>query len=383
MKLKTITLIIASAMAFGLAGCSAKPVSIEIAASQVQETGVTAEAATEATEAATAATVVVETPAVQENTVISNPDSAVSVSNADIVTSVESNNAADELETEDPALIIADFEAANNNTISYVESENSTDELETEDPALIIADFEAANGTMDIEFSENDAGPVNASEIPDSQMECIMNNQSVWEIEFSNGEDRYTVVDLDRDGLYEVLSYTWGGSANLSYSYLYEVNADLSGMTKVASWEPNMSGEGNSLAEVDWDSFKPMFIDFGDGTYGYIVSHVYKAGAAGSLLTNNLLCFTVDGTVGMTPISFLNISYDDEGNLISTYSDGNGAEISEDEYHYLTNSLLYGSDWTYLNIRWFNPLSNIDSFDSNSLLLNLEIAGSETHYGNN
>ena len=219
MKLKTITLIIASAMAFGLAGCSAKPVSIEIAASQVQETGVTAEAATEATEA-TAATVVIETPAVQENTVVANPDSAVSVSNADIVTSVESNNAADELETEDPALIIADFEAANNNTVSYVESENSTDELETEDPALIIADFNAANGTMDIEFSENDAGPVNTSEIPDSQMECIMNNQSVWEIEFSNGEDRYTVVDLDRDGLYEVLSYTWGGSANLSYSYL-------------------------------------------------------------------------------------------------------------------------------------------------------------------
>lgn len=380
MKLKTITLIIASAMAFGLAGCSAKPVSIEIAASQVQETGVTAEAATEAT---TAATVVVETPAVQENTVAANPDSVVSVSSADIVTSVESNNDADELETEDPALIIADFEAANNNTASYVESENSTDELETEDPALIIADFEAANGNSNTEFTENDAGPINATNVPENQMDCIMANQSVWEIEFSNGDDRYTVVDLDRDGLYEVLSYTWGGSANFSYSYLYEVNADLSGMTKAASWVPELSGDANTFSEIDWNTFQPIFIDFGDGTYGYIVSDVLRAGAEGSLVTNKLLCFTVDGTVAMTNISSLNNSYNEEGNLIATYSDGNGAEISEDEYHYLTNSLLDESGWTFLNIDWFNPDSSIDNFDSDSLRLNLEIAGSETHYGSN
>ena len=268
--------------------------------------------------------------------------------------------------------------------VDSTDGDSDDDDADDDNPISGVIDDIDNDGFDEPVFTENDAGAFYEKEIPADQLDCIMNNRDVWEIEFSNGYDEYAVVDLDHDGLYEVLTDTTGGSGFFTYAGLYEVNADLSGMTMVAYWDPELVEDTDFYPEIDFFSeMYPVYV-LGDGTYLYTVSNTIRGGMYGSSTYNYYLYFMPSGEVKMDLVSVYSIVHEEANDAgVITYYDGNNIEITESEYLLSMDPIARLSGVARvgdLSIRWFvtgqDPLS---SFDDEDIRFNLEISANETH----
>ncbi len=175
----------------------------------------------------------------------------------------------------------------------------------------------------------------------EDQIACIVANRSVWEITESNGSDRYAITDLDNDTHYEIVCITNGGSGNYTYTRIYEVNNECSGISLMAEFAPNLTGETTPgvLAEIDWLSGDINYSRLSNGTYYYEMFNAWSAGTAAGFGSQTVIVSF--GTSGVATDALA--SYENR-NGETLFYDAAGIEISEYDYETAFDVIMLEGD---------------------------------------
>ena len=166
------------------------------------------------------------------------------------------------------------------------------------------------------------------------QLQVIFDNASVWE---ASEEDRidsdwyclYAITDLDNDGLLEVCKRAVFGNGPQTRLWMYEVTDDRS----IVRLESEVD-EGIDYVSSNYPDFENHeTIEFYQDEAGihYLV-HDCKSYGLTSVYNNYEVMALINNRITINDVCFL---HSENADAVITYFDGDGNEISEEEYNQL------------------------------------------------
>lgn len=164
----------------------------------------------------------------------------------------------------------------------------------------------------------------------DSQFTLLAENRDIWvvPIEFADEIYRFTVLDMDNDGLLEVIVANWGGTGHYTYSRFYEIGKE----GKLKELETSFA-EGDSQPDIIaeqmtvYHSFSPE----GMRDY-YIVYDEIRERPDCYVYRSSSLCM-VDDYILETPLARQTVTYGGVDYARHTLSeDCRGNLLTEEEY---------------------------------------------------
>lgn len=206
------------------------------------------------------------------------------------------------------------------------------------------------------EPSHDPNAPVVGTASLEDQIAVFVANRSVWEITESSDTDYYAITDFDNDGHYEILCVTTGGSGRYTYTKLYEINNECTGVYLVTEFIPEYA---NSNCEIDWFNSDYNYSRLADGTYCYEVFNNWSAGATSYGAQKIELSFTPSG-VTTAPLGSWSCTDD-----VFEYFDANRNPVSEYDYDIAFDStMLSGTTFGSIHIEYTRDFYSSSPFSS-------------------
>ena len=184
----------------------------------------------------------------------------------------------------------------------------------------------------------------------EEQIRVLEENRSLWA--FDEGDYApdwfYTFVDLDHNGLLEVLSASTQGSGMFTYVRYYEVLPDGSGVKNL--YHADMEIEGpDDWPEIVLETI-PCYYDPAADRYYYVCANLTRDGAAHSVTQVAVLCLK-DGKAEWEPLAVMDIQQTEDGEQIR-YFDGAGNTITEQDYQSAEKRRFAGMERSELKPEW-------------------------------
>ena len=184
----------------------------------------------------------------------------------------------------------------------------------------------------------------------EEQRRLLEENRSLWA--FDEGEYApdwyYTFTDLDHNGLPEVISASTQGSGIFTYAHFYEVLPDGSGVKNL--YHADLAVEGpDDWPEIIRDSL-PCYYDRATDHYYYVCANDVRDGAAHGMTQLAALCLK-DGVAEWEYLAAMDVQWTEAGEQTS-YTDGAGNPISEQEYDSAVERRFAGMEQTELTLDW-------------------------------
>lgn len=164
-----------------------------------------------------------------------------------------------------------------------------------------------------------------------AQIQIIADNADVWKNTSEYEMYSYTVTDLDGNGRLELIASYMAGTGMYTFSDYYEVNEALDGIS-LCTYDVM---EGDSQPDIMLDE-ATRYSDASTGTNYYIIDDVLRNGMSESYVLKDVVVLK-DGVVTVDNLGVCANIGDEDGNVVSTYQDANGNEITEEEYGELEN----------------------------------------------
>lgn len=198
---------------------------------------------------------------------------------------------------------------------------------------------------------------------------CIENRQ-VWEFgENSVGNCGYCFIDLDFDGMPELVSTSTQGSGLFTTDFFYKINSEKSAVESLP-----LSGNGNAdfklNAAQDGDYMK--LLRDGDGNMFYFFCSYARASAGNYAVSYSRV--TVSGGKVQSELLFSEDVYTNEDSQSEhkyySYADGKQTELSEQEYKNTFDSFLADNTDMHLTAGYIdnNEFSAADSAKQREML---------------
>ncbi len=195
----------------------------------------------------------------------------------------------------------------------------------------------------------------------EEQRRVIEENRSLWAFEDPwDSPWYYTIVDMDHNGLLEVLAATTQGSGIYTYAHYYEVLADGSGLLNLYHRDVEIEGP-DDWPEIVRDSLD-FYYDAASDTYYYICEGVTREGAARHYYSLQALCLK-DGIAEWELLATKSVEWTDSGETISC-ADPQGNYINEFEYNEAAEDRYEGLEKRSVALFWTdveNPMTETDS----------------------
>lgn len=185
----------------------------------------------------------------------------------------------------------------------------------------------------------------------DDIINVYMNNKSVWYRNFENFEcdgysSFYSFIDLDFDGIPELLTTGMGGTGRYSSNKFYKLNANKDGIEEIT-----YNADSESMYDFYSPEVRPQLLkNSQNNSYLYWGSDFINAGRYGSGFTYGKLEYK-GGKITQTEMFSTGSSF--EGGVESTYYDliegSDYNDVSESEYNREYNAFM--ADYTNVNLQ--------------------------------
>ena len=227
----------------------------------------------------------------------------------------------------------------------------------------------AASGTTEKTAIEDSAGPASettakaaaeeeradmpaAQDVPplEEQRRILEENRGLWafEEEEYSPDWYYAFTDLDHNGLLEVLSASTQGSGIFTYAHFYEVLPDGSGIRNL------YHADAEAVRMDDWPEIIlesiPSYYDKDTDRYYYICTNNVRDGAAHTISRPAALCLK-DGAAEWEYLAMKETNVTEEGEQ-TTYLDGSGNPIAEDDYNSIVETRFAGMEPSEFKPEW-------------------------------
>lgn len=217
--------------------------------------------------------------------------------------------------------------------------EGSTKAEGDESGTAVQADTNQSDGDTEFLQGSDTSETLGAAEEPpelEAQYACIADHKAEWfsPAENYSAQPMYTVTDLDHNGRLEVIFSVCEGSGMYSTSRLWEVSSDAQSLISI----PYGVEEGDSEPDLTYDIVTHYYNDEKDF---YLFTDVVRISAAESVF-NRYAVSLYHGNGEITLIGSSRQVYDDAGISEENYYDGNGQEISAEEYGNLEAAFFAG-----------------------------------------
>ena len=181
-----------------------------------------------------------------------------------------------------------------------------------------------------------------------AQLELMVDSVDQWMLpmDYANEVYEYAVTDLDGNGRLEIIAANMGGTGLYTYSNFYEVNETYDGLTLC---ERDVT-EGESQADIGTESVQAYY-DSETGTVYYVFADYIKNGAAEYYEVKIAVSLT-DGKISEETLAIRSEIYDPENGLIISCQDSDGAEITEDEFGTIADTVFDGLEKREIQFGW-------------------------------
>ncbi len=181
-----------------------------------------------------------------------------------------------------------------------------------------------------------------------AQVELIAECRERWEPEecFMMSSLGFTITDLDHNGRLEILVSDFGGTGLYTYTSAYEVNEDRTDLTQcLKNWSEERS-EGDWMGAVEVNAYTNGI----DGIDWYVIPDYLRAGRESTL---SIAAVSLqEGVLYEKPIALADTMFDDEGNEHTSYQNGDGATVSEEEFNRAEETVFAGSQRARVPFNW-------------------------------
>ena len=182
----------------------------------------------------------------------------------------------------------------------------------------------------------------------EDQRRILEENRALWAFDEVGYQPEwyYTVTDLDRNGLLEVLAASTQGSGIFTYVHFYEVLPDGSGLRNLCQAET----EGpDDWPEIVQDSLSCYYDRASDRCY-YVCANLTRDGAAHSVTLLSALCLK-DGVAEWEALARMDVELTEAGEQ-TKYTDSVGTPISEQDYQTAAERRFAGMERSELRLDW-------------------------------
>ncbi len=193
------------------------------------------------------------------------------------------------------------------------------------------------------------------------QRRIIEENRSLWAFEDPYDSPwYYTIVDMDHNGLLEVLAATTQGTGVYTYAHYYEVLPDGNGLLNLYHRDMEIEGP-DDWPEIVRDSLD-FYYDSASDTYYYICEGVTREGAARQYYSLQALCLK-DGVAEWELLATKSVEWTENGEVVSC-ADPQGNYINEFEYDEAAEERFEGLEKRSVALFWTdveNPMPETGS----------------------
>ena len=210
-------------------------------------------------------------------------------------------------------------------------------------------------GTGDPTPAEETARPETAKEPLLSgaeQRQIIEANRALWEFPSEPWSEPwyYTVTDLDRNGLLEILAASTQGTGIFTYAHFYEVLPDGSGLLNLYHRDVEIEGP-DDWPEIIQDSL-PCYFDAAAERCYYPCEGITRDGAAHQYFAWYALCLK-DGVAEWELLASKELEWRNGGEgPYTTCLDAQGNAISEADYDSAVERRFAGMEKTEIALNW-------------------------------
>ncbi len=175
------------------------------------------------------------------------------------------------------------------------------------------------------------------SNISYAESKLMTDEKDMWLIfmDYANDVEQYVVTDLDKNGRAELIISSMGGTGAYTYSRIFEVNEAHDGLEEVTT----DFIEGDSQPDIiSFDKPVTVYIDQ-DFVHHYIVEDFLKVTPA----EYNTVIYDLtlqDGQLSHRALASKSESYNTEGGVTVKYEDANRAEITEEAYQAIAETVF-------------------------------------------
>ena len=203
------------------------------------------------------------------------------------------------------------------------------------------------------------------------QLQMIFDNADVWEMSEEDGIDSdwycsYAITDLDNDGLLEVCKRAEYSNGPQTRLWMYEVIDDMSIVRLESEVDDGLDYVSSNYP--DFENHEPLeYYQDEDGVF-YLV-HDCKSYGLTSVYNNYGVMALVNNRITINDVCFL---HSENADAVITYFDGDGNEISEEEYNQLFEE-YEGLATGEVYIEWFyepsmdNLIESFEVWNSNDI----------------
>lgn len=182
------------------------------------------------------------------------------------------------------------------------------------------------------------------------QIELIADNSAIWLPQDEYGLNSCAVTDLDRNGRLEVIVPSLQGTGLYTYTEIYEVSEDGKSLVHLGkAWE-----EFDSEADIGATNSASVYYDSETDRMYYLLTDSMRNGVWGGYESTRAF-WLENGMQNERYISAVSTYYaDEESDPVVSYSDGEGNEITEEEY-YSAVGAAYGELPCFIaSFEWFS-----------------------------
>ncbi len=228
-------------------------------------------------------------------------------------------------------------------------AEETTEALETEAPSdTELTTSEAEESTEDIPRVPE----IEVSDETNAQLQIMADNYDKWHSDNEYEDYYYAVTDMDDDGNYELIAASTQGSGMYTYARIFEVDPASGELNEL---ETNVR-EGYDFPDMIADSVETVTVD---GITYYVGYNTASSGMNETSLAMTYMSIQ-DNVFMCEDICSSYESYDEDMNQNAVYYDGDGNEISVDEYNELFESIYNTGDFAIKSLGWVEVSDDSD-----------------------
>lgn len=188
---------------------------------------------------------------------------------------------------------------------------------------------------------------------PEDQRRILEEHRALWSFDEAYTDWYYAFTDLDHNGLMEVLAASTQGSGMYTYAHFYEVLPDGSGVRSL--WEADPEAEGpDDWPEIVVEALQ-CYYDRAADRYYYVCENLIRDGAAHGLIQLAALCLK-DGVAKWETLAVMDVQRTEAGER-TTYTDGAGTPITEQDYRQAAHRRFAGMEQSELRPDWISVTS--------------------------
>ena len=193
--------------------------------------------------------------------------------------------------------------------------------------------------------------PASPDPLPaEEQRRILEENRSLWSFDEDDYSPDwyYAFTDLDHNGLLEVLSASTQGSGIFTCAHFYEVLPDGSGVSNL--YHTDMEIEGiDDWPEIIMESI-PSYYDKNTDRFYYVCTNNTRDGAGHAVSQPAALCLK-DGVAEWEYLALMDTQITEEGEQ-TTWQDGKGNPITEEDYSKVVDSRFAGMELSEFRPQW-------------------------------